>query len=176
MLPAASRTGDTARTAWTSPAILLWPLGPAGPLVRRTRRLLAAALDSLPLDAERTSDALLMIQEPAANAAEHGEPPYELRVYHAQDQTTVELIDGGARLPVLPRQPAAELTFDDVDALDLAALERGRGLVTVTALSEGRCGVRSLCGRPGKAVWFAIPRHDVERVDSGDEARGGQCR
>lgn len=158
MYRTAGRTGDRVRAAWTSPAIMLWPLGPAEALPRQARRLVDAALRTLPVRAERVQDALLMVQELASNAAEHGAPPYELRVYHAPEMTTVEVLDGGERLPVLSRHPVPELTLDDVDALELVVLERGRGLVTVAALSEGHCGVRPLPGRPGKAVWFGIPR------------------
>lgn len=158
MTPTAGRTGDRASATWTSPAIMLWPLGPADALARQARLLVDAAQRTLPVGAERLADVLLMVQELASNAAEHGAPPYELRIYHAPETTTVELLDAGERYPVMPRHPAPELTFDDVDTIDLAVLERGRGLVTVAALSGGRCGVRLLPGRPGKAIWFAVPR------------------
>lgn len=85
---------------------------------------------------------------------------------------TCEIVDGLATLPPLPgagvtRAPA-ELTLDDVDALNVEMLEGGRGLDMVAHLSRGDFGARrtrtrtSRTPEPAKAVWFALAR----RVDS----------
>ncbi|MFI7145974.1 ATP-binding protein [Nonomuraea sp. NPDC050022] len=145
------------------PALLLWPLTADAPLARQARGLLLSALTTLPIGPKRIEDALLMVGEVAANAEKHAHPPYELRIYHTRRRTVVEFIDGDCRPLVLPPRLIPELTLAGIDCLEIEALERGRGLLTVVALAQGDCGVRQLPaqgGRPciGKAIWFALPR------------------
>ena len=154
---------DQQRRLSPHPAILLWPLTVGPPLARQARRLLEATLTTLPIEAESLNDALLMINEVASNAEAYACPPYELRVFHTYRRTVVEFIDGDCTTLRMPSNAVPELMLSDIDSAEIEALERGRGLLTVVALSRGDCGVRQLTTASkqictGKVIWFAVPQ------------------
>lgn len=162
MIPSTAESGQRRRRS-AHTAILLWPLTVEAPLARQARRLLETALIALPAKFDNLDDALFMVNEVASNAEAHACPPYELRVYHTHRRTVVEFADGDCKTVLLPSSPIPEVTLGEIDSTELAALEHGRGLLAVVALSQGDCGIRHLklagaqgCG--GKVIWFAVPQ------------------
>lgn len=140
-----------------------WPLPPDPTAGMYARRLLQSVCAVLAMPGEQADGIVLMASELAANAIEHAPGPYEIRLYHPGDTLVCEVVNSGHQMFPLPAEATREWTLDDIDAAaDLDALERGRGLSTVSALSQGRCGVRPTTlhspGRtlPGIAAWFAI--------------------
>jgi anti-sigma regulatory factor (Ser/Thr protein kinase) len=80
-----------------------------------TRQALAGAPDAV------TDDAVTVVTELVTNALLHGGPPVRLRVTAGPDGVRLEVADGGAEVPVVPRRSSVAMT--------------GRGLALVDALS-----------------------------------------
>jgi anti-sigma regulatory factor (Ser/Thr protein kinase) len=103
----------------------------------------------------------LAASEVVANATEHAEGPYELRLRTFERYLVVEVHDRGHELPELPGDHAdtGALRPDNLESLPDALLaglsERGRGLGIVSALVEGRLAVRKT--PTGKCVAIAVP-------------------
>jgi anti-sigma regulatory factor (Ser/Thr protein kinase) len=135
---------------------LYWLLnaGPAGS--SQARELIWEALARLGLDISLIDDAVTITGELAANAIVHGTPPVELQLHLASTEITLLLIDRGPGMPVWTSPGSESLS--------------GRGLLVVSAYSNGNCGTaattyRSFASLHGKAVWAALPRRPRQLAD-----------
>jgi len=125
------------------------------------RRVLRAALESLGLTEETVDDVILAVSEIAANATEHAQGPYELRLRASGDFLIVEVHDRSHQLPVLsgtgaaPEPVPANALPERLGMLINELSERGRGLDLVHTLVHGRLSARRTSN--GKAVAVAVP-------------------
>lgn len=142
--------------------IYRWTEETANP-VAGARALLGEVLTAVGVEGEAREDAQLALSELVANAAEHAQGPYEVRLRMTTEAWVCEVADGDARLPRLPESPSSVGCDPEVagsggrgeeSSLDLLE-ERGRGLQIVDYLTRGAWGVRVV--RAEKVVWFAIP-------------------
>ncbi|MET8051613.1 ATP-binding protein [Streptosporangium sp. NPDC005286] len=130
-----------------------------GSAAHRARAVIRRVLQDVGFDGEDLSDAESAVAELAANAEEHGWQPFELRVVFVDGEPSwCEVVDGDRDLGAIPA--VLDRLRSSGDEPELLA-ERGRGLLLVHALSEGRCRAypTRICatGTPGKAVGFALP-------------------
>ncbi len=125
------------------------------------RDQLRRALYALGLDEEAVDDTVLAASEIIANATEHADGPYELRLRTSGDYLLIEVHDRSPHLHALPgtgAAPAAEPSASAAERLDalLGELaERGRGLALVHTLVQGRLTVRKT--PTGKCTAIAVP-------------------
>ncbi len=131
------------------------PTAEARAVVRRT-------LSGLGLPGETVSDAVLVVSEFVANAAEYAYGPYEVRIRRSPAEIICEVSDGHPVIPHFPTLPTAspfEPNPQDrgggLNALCALLAERGRGLHIVDQLSRGAWGFRS--SRGTKTAWAAWP-------------------
>ena len=125
------------------------------------RRILRPALEALGLTQETVDDVVLAVSEIAANATEHAQGPYELRLRTSRGFLIVEVHDRSRQLPVLSGAgaapepvPAPEL-LQRLGTLINELSERGRGLDLVHTLVHGRLSARRTPN--GKVVAVAVP-------------------
>ncbi len=133
----------------------------AGTASRRARSVIREVLSRAGGDHQEIDDAENAVAELAANAEEHGRPPFELRIVFVDGEPSwCEVVDADRNLK------GVSATLDQLracgDEPDLSLFEeRGRGLLLVHALSAGRCWVypTRMCATAtlGKAIGFVLP-------------------
>ena len=137
-----------------------WTQATAHPTAH-VRRVLRAALEPLGLTEETVDDVILAVSEIAANATEHAQGPYELRLRTSNGFLIVEVHDRSHQLPVLsgtgaaPEPAPAAVLPDRLGMLINELSERGRGLDLVHTLVHGHLSARRTPN--GKAVAVAVP-------------------
>lgn len=137
-------TSVPARAAFNTTQVLWrWTIATAD-TVACARMALRCALDQLGFPGEETSDSVLAVSELVANAVEHAEGPYELRLRYTAAGLICEVTDGDPRIPNVTGFPAPTLS------------ERGRGLHIVDQLTCGAWGFRVRKEEGGKVAWLVI--------------------
>ncbi|MGW0734458.1 ATP-binding protein [Streptomyces sp. NPDC002851] len=128
------------------------------------RAALRCALDQLGFSGEAISDSVLAVSELVANAVEHAQGPYELRLRRTAADLICEVMDGDPRIPSVPASvvsapfvPVPHARGGGLDALLTVLSERGRGLQVVEQLTCGVWGFRVLKRERAKVAWMAIP-------------------
>ncbi|MFI7644221.1 ATP-binding protein [Nonomuraea sp. NPDC049400] len=124
---------------------------------KQARSSLAQVLSEAGVVDAMVDDALLAVSEVAGNAAKHGKPPYEMRIFSVHGcPVWCDIFDGGDYLN-LP-EVFANLGQGISQGIDEIS---GRGLELVHWLTHGRCdfypAYTYLEPRLGKAVAFALP-------------------
>jgi anti-sigma regulatory factor (Ser/Thr protein kinase) len=125
------------------------------------RDQLRPALRTLGLDDEAVDETVLAASEIIANATEHAEGPYELRLRTSGGYLVLEVHDRSHHLQPLPETgsaPAPEPApspAERLNALVSELAERGRGLALVHTLVQGRLTVRRT--PTGKCTAIAVP-------------------
>ncbi|WP_405009688.1 ATP-binding protein [Kitasatospora sp. NBC_01539] len=104
-------------------AVLRLPATPRAARLARSRCTRLLAVWGVPAD-----DAIVVLAELVANAAEHGGSEMVVRLHRCGDRLEIEVVDSGASRS-LPDVPGAG-AVGDLEGL------RGRGLPMVSALSE----------------------------------------
>ncbi|MBG0818672.1 hypothetical protein [Planomonospora sp. ID82291] len=153
-----------------------------GTAARRARAVIREVLLWSGIDAGSIGDAESAVAELAANAEAYARCPYELRVvFDGGRPAWCEVVDGDPDLGGIPAVLDRLRTGGDEPALGLFG-ERGRGLLLVHLLSEGRCRAyptrTCATGTSGKAVAFALPTETGPRPrspvpDAGPPGRAG---
>ncbi|AXK35861.1 ATP-binding protein [Streptomyces armeniacus] len=147
---------------WRGTVIYRWGEETANPTAG-ARAALSDALTAAGVEGEAREDAQLALSELVANAAEHAQGPYEVRLRMTAETWVCEVADGDTRLPRLsagppsvPFHPEKAGFGGGVEECLLGLLEeRGRGLRIVDYLTRGAWGFR--VSEAAKVVWFAIP-------------------
>ncbi|MFC1438001.1 ATP-binding protein [Streptacidiphilus sp. N1-10] len=125
------------------------------------REQLRPALRNLGLDDEAIDDTVLAASEIIANATEHAEGPYELRLRTSGDYLVLEVHDRSHHLQSLPETgsvPAPDPApgpAERLNALVGELAERGRRLALVHTLVQGRLTVRRT--PTGKCTTISVP-------------------
>ena len=135
---------------------LYWLLNAGPPAASQARELTWEALARLGLETNLIDDAVTITGELAANAVVHGAPPVELQLHLASTEITLLVVDRGPGMPVWASPRSESLS--------------GRGLLVVSAYSNGKCGTaaityRSFASLRGKAVWAALPQSPRPLID-----------
>jgi len=126
------------------------------------RVALRRALNQWSLPGETISNGVLAASELVANASEHAQGPYEVRLRRTSTELICEVQDQSPEFPEIPELPAAAPYSPDpggrgggLDALLELLSERGRGLHIVHCLTGGAWGFRRL-GKSAKVAWIAL--------------------
>jgi anti-sigma regulatory factor (Ser/Thr protein kinase) len=149
---------QTSRREPTTCVLWSWTTDTPG-AAAQARATLRCALDQLGYPEYLIEDSVLAVGELVANAVEHGVGPFELRLRRKGHSLLCEVEDHDPRLPGVPARypaPAREPDLDDLGALCAGLTERGRGLLIVQELTQGRWGFRRT-SRTAKAAWMALP-------------------
>jgi anti-sigma regulatory factor (Ser/Thr protein kinase) len=141
-----------------------WERGVPGGAVR-ARAALRGALDQLGYGADVVDDVLLCASELVANAVEHAEGPYEMRLRVVGGVVVCEVDDRDPRIPQVAACASSPLYAVEerhrgggLDALALVLSERGRGLRIVDVLTNGAWGFR--VSGTTKTAWLACRASD----------------
>jgi anti-sigma regulatory factor (Ser/Thr protein kinase) len=145
-----------------------WERGVPGGAVR-ARAALRGALDQLGYGADVVDDVLLCASELVANAVEHAEGPYEMRLRVVGGVVVCEVDDRDPRIPQVAACASSPLYAVEerhrgggLDALASVVSERGRGLAIVHTLTNGAWGFR--VSGTTKTAWLAISAGTGEQI------------
>ncbi|MCJ0875569.1 ATP-binding protein [Streptomyces sp. AP-93] len=151
----------TAMRRSTSEALYRWTSCTPNPAAE-ARAVLRRTLGRLGLPGEAVSDGVLAASELVANATEHAEGPYELRLRVTAADIICEVLDHDRKVPDLSDFKATGSLGHsraepegDLDAVFALLSERGRGLQIVHELTAGVWGYRVVDDR-SKVAWLAL--------------------
>lgn len=127
----------------------------------QARAALRGALDQLGYGADVIDDVLLCASELVANAVEHADGPYEMRLRAVGGVVVCEVDDHDPRIPQVAAFDGAPLYAAEerhrgggLEGLASVLSERGRGLAIVHTLTNGAWGFR--VSGTTKTAWLAI--------------------
>lgn len=140
-----------------------WPLPAGSPhhAERGARAIIREVLSDANVRRDDVLETENIVAELTINAIQHAPPPYELRIVFVGGlwPTWCEVADAGTDVERI--RQGLRGTAGPVDAVLGDLSERGRGLLMVSGLCDGRCAAypTTICqiSSPGKAVGFALP-------------------